>query len=118
MTQEELPIIQKTYDLIRWYVPHLNKMPRDFRFCFADRIQNTLYTLLEELIRARYARRKTEILERLNAELDVLRHQTRLCVDFNLMDHRRYEHAAGLINQIGENLGGWIRHQQSREAAP
>jgi hypothetical protein len=25
----DLPIIQKTYDLIRWYVPILNRLPRD-----------------------------------------------------------------------------------------
>jgi len=25
----ELPIIQRTYDLIRWYVPILNRLPRD-----------------------------------------------------------------------------------------
>jgi hypothetical protein len=28
---EELPIIQKTYDLIQWYVPLLNKLPRDHK---------------------------------------------------------------------------------------
>jgi RNA-directed DNA polymerase len=26
---EDLPIIQKTYDLIKWYVPILNRLPRD-----------------------------------------------------------------------------------------
>jgi hypothetical protein len=26
---EELPIIQKTYDLIKWYVPILNRLPKD-----------------------------------------------------------------------------------------
>ena len=28
MKDEELPIIQKTYDLILWYVPLLNRLPR------------------------------------------------------------------------------------------
>ncbi|MEL6384979.1 MAG: four helix bundle protein, partial [Cyanobacteria bacterium J06626_18] len=28
----DLPIIQKTYDLIKWYVPIINKLPRDHRF--------------------------------------------------------------------------------------
>jgi hypothetical protein len=29
MKEQELPIIQKTYDLILWYVPILNRLPRD-----------------------------------------------------------------------------------------
>ncbi|MCL1472927.1 four helix bundle protein [Argonema antarcticum A004/B2] len=27
----ELAIIQKTYDLIKWYVPILNRLPRDHK---------------------------------------------------------------------------------------
>lgn len=33
---EELPIIQKTYDLIKWYVPILNRLPRDYRFTLGE----------------------------------------------------------------------------------
>lgn len=112
MAQVELPIIQRTYDLIKWYIPRLNKFPRDFRFGIADRIQSVLYGILETLIRARYRKDKLAVLESLNAELDVLRYQTRLCRDFSLFDVRRYEHASSLINEIGENLGGWIRQQK------
>lgn len=112
--QVELPIIQRTYDLIKWYVPILNKFPRDQKFMLGDRIQGTLYTILESLIRARYRREKLDVLEPLNAELDVLRYQTRLCRDFRLFDDRRFGHASGLINEIGENLGGWIKQQKKR----
>ena len=34
---DELPIIQKTYDLIQWYVPLLNRLPRDHKFLLGDR---------------------------------------------------------------------------------
>jgi len=112
--QVELPIIQRTYDLIKWFAPLLNRFPRDSKFMLGDRVQNTLYGILEGLIRARYRREKVDLLESLNAELDVLRHQVRLCKDLDLMNIRRYEHASGLINEVGENLGGWIRQQKSR----
>jgi hypothetical protein len=113
-THTELPIIQRTYDLIKWFVPVVNKLPRDFKFVLGDRIQNTLYGLLDGLIRARYRREKLEMLESLNAELDVLRYQTRLCRDFDLVSVKRYEYASGLMNEIGENQGGWIRKQKGR----
>ena len=83
--QQDLPIIQRTYDLILWLVPHLNKFPRNFKFILADRMQTTLYGFLESLIRARYRREKLELLESLNAELDVLRYQIRLCKDFSVV---------------------------------
>lgn len=111
--REELSIIQRTYDLILWYVPHLNRLPRDHRFTLGDRITNGLYELLEGLTLARYAQKKLARLEALNGKLDLLRQQTRLLKDFKLMDTRRYLHASGLINEIGQELGGWIRQQKN-----
>jgi hypothetical protein len=51
--QDDLPIIQRMYDLVLWYVPRLNKRPRDYKFALGDRIQSQLYAVLEGLIRAR-----------------------------------------------------------------
>ena len=51
----ELPIVQKTYDLIKWYVPILNRLPRDHKFGLGDRMVAVLYDLLEGFITARYA---------------------------------------------------------------
>lgn len=109
---EDLPIIQRTYDLVLWLVPRLNKLPRNYKFALGDRVQNTLYGILDGLLRARFAIEKLPILEGLNAELDVLRYQLRLCKDLDLLDLRRYEYAGGLVNTIGQNLGGWIRQQR------
>jgi hypothetical protein len=108
----ELPIIQKTYDLIKWYVPHLNKLPRDHRFNLGDRIITELYEFLENLIKARYSKEKLMHLEPLNSHLDIIRYQTRLLVDFDLLNHQRFEFVSKLMNEIGSDLGGWIKQQQ------
>jgi hypothetical protein len=108
----DLPIIQKTYDLITWYVPILNRLPRNHKFMLGDRIINGLYDLLENLIQARYERNKLHRLESLNSKLDILRHQTRLLLDFELMADKRYEYASGLLNSIGTDLGSWIKQQK------
>jgi len=110
----ELPIIQQAYDLIKWYVPIVNRFPRDFKFTLGDRIQNVLHEVLQGLIRARYRKNKLELLESLNAELDILRYQTRLCLDFSLIDLARYEYVSGLMNGIGTNLGAWIKQQRKQ----
>ena len=115
-TNEELPIIQMTYDLVKWFVPLIMRFPRDYKFVLGDRMQTGLYNLLENLVRARYSRDKLPILERINAELDVLRYQTRLCREFDLMSTRRYEYASRHINEIGKSLGGWLRQTRQRNA--
>lgn len=112
----DLPIIQKTYDLIKWYVPILNRLPRNHKFVLGDRMVAGLYNFLENLLKARYERHKLPRLEALNSELDILRYQTRLLKDFELMSVQRYEYVSGVINDIGSDLGGWIKQQKHRDA--
>lgn len=112
---KELSVIQKTYDCIRWYVPIIERLPKIHKFTLGDRIINQLYDLLEGLIQAKYARNKRTQLESLNTQLDVLRYQTRLLLDFEFISVKRYEYAIKLIDEIGTELGGWIKKQKSRE---
>jgi hypothetical protein len=114
---KELPIIQKTYDLILWYVPHLNRLPRDHKFALGNRLTEGLYELLEGLIQARYSTEKLARLESLNSLLDVIRYQTRLLKDFHLLDNRRYEFVSKMIDEIGRSLGGWIGQQRSLQTS-
>ncbi len=111
---QDLPVIQRTYDLIKWYVPILNRLPREHKFLLGERIITGLYDLLEGLIQARYAKEKLTQLEALNVKLDILRHQTRLLLDFNLIKTERYEYAGQQINAIGTELGGWIKQQRNK----
>jgi len=73
----ELSIIQKTYDLIKWYVPILNKLPRDQKLLLGNRMITELYNILDNLIMAQYAKKKLGYLEPLNARLQILRLQTK-----------------------------------------
>jgi hypothetical protein len=114
----ELPIIQATTDLIRWFVPLLNRLPRDHRFGLGDRLVSGLYDLLEGLVTARYSSIKLPRLESLAANLDLLQIQTRLLHDFHLIDERRYEHASRLLEGVGRQLTGWIGQRRRQESGP
>ncbi|NEP86968.1 MAG: diversity-generating retroelement protein Avd [Okeania sp. SIO2C2] len=111
----ELSIIQKTYDLIKYYVPIIERFPKVHKFTVGDRIINQLYNLLEGLIKAKYAKEKLDNLTNLNVQLDILRHQTRLLLDFELISLKRYEYVSKQIDGIGVELGGWIKNQRQRE---
>lgn len=110
----ELPILQKVYDLIKWYIPILNRLPRDHRFVLGERMMNNLYDLLDNLIQARFMKQKLEQLQQINTQLDILRYQTRLLHDFELISGRRYQYIHQQINGIGCDLGGWIKQQQEQ----
>ena len=60
MSTNELSIIQKSYDLIKWYVPILNRLPRSHRFILGDRMIGGLYELLEKLLEARFSSEKLD----------------------------------------------------------
>ena len=57
----DLPVIQKTYDLVRWYIPILNRLPKSHKFGLGERMVEILYDLLENLIIARYAQKESAI---------------------------------------------------------
>jgi hypothetical protein len=110
----ELPVIQKTYDLIKWYIPIINRMPKQHKFGLGDRITLFLYQLLEDLIIARYAKDKIALLENLNAKLAVLRHQSRLLLDFDLVEENRYIYINTQLHEIGNEIGGWLKQQRQQ----
>lgn len=114
-THKELSVIQKTYDLILWYIPIINRLPRDHKFALGDRITTGLYDLLEHLITARYTpkNQKGALLNPLNNQVEKLRYQTRLLLDFQLINHKRYEFAAKQLHMIGAELGAWLRNNQN-----
>jgi hypothetical protein len=112
----DLPIIQKAYDLVKWYIPILNRLPRDHRFTLGERMINGLYDFLEGLMSARYITHKLPLLEQLNHRLDLLRHQTRLLLDFDLINTDRYEYIIKLLHEVGSELGGWIKQQRQRKS--
>ncbi len=111
---EDLPVIQKMYDLILWYIPHLNKMPRQHKFGLGERIADGLYTVLEQLIVAKFTKSKLDVLRRINIDLEKLRYQTRLMRDFDVFNVKRYEYASSFLLEIGQMLGNWIKQQESR----
>ncbi len=110
--KEELSVIQKTYDFIKWYVPILNRVPRDHKFLLSDRIIAELYTMLENLIKAKYSKNKLDLLLQTNIQLEIIRYQTRLVYDFNLINTNRYEYINKQLLEIGMELGGWLKQQR------
>lgn len=104
-------VVAKTYDLLLYIVPQLAKYPKAQRYLLADRIQTKLMDILEQLIKAYYTRgsMKKSILYELNVQLEQLRYLIRLSKDLKCLDLRRYEFIQSKINEIGQQIGAWIK---------
>ena len=107
--QEELVIITKTYDLILWSCNHTGRFPRQHRFVLGERMERSLYDLLETLIQAKYSRERTPLLNDANLKLEILRFQMRLAKDLHCLQVKSYAFAAKQIDEIGKLVGGWLR---------
>jgi hypothetical protein len=109
MRQPELPILLKTYDLVKWSCQHTARFPRSHRFVLGERIERRLYELLETLVQAKYTRERQALLRQANLSLEVLRFQMRLAHDLQCLRTNSYGFATKAIHEIGSMVGGWLK---------
>ena len=107
------PALEKMYQFMLWLVPTVDKMPRAHKFTLGDRIQNTALDALENLIEATYSKSAEAQLRQVNLSLEKLRFFFRMAADLHFIDLRRYEHAARVINEVGQSVGGWMKAQRA-----
>ena len=112
MKETELAVISKTYDLVKWSCEHMSRFPRNHRFVLGERMERQLYHLLETLIQAKYTRNRRELLQQANLRLEVLWFQMRLAKDLQCLRGNSYAFASKAIQEIGQQVGGWLRQSQ------
>jgi hypothetical protein len=105
-------IITKMYDFLLYLIPQISRFPRSQRYLLGDRLEITGLDTLELLLEAVYSREKMPLLRRANVKLEKTRYYARLCKDLKLMDLHRYEVISKKINEVGIQLGGWIKQQK------
>ena len=50
-------------------------------------------------------------MQRANLQLEVQRHLWRLAYELQVIPQKRYEHGARLMEDLGRQIGGWLRVQ-------
>jgi hypothetical protein len=110
------PALEQTYRFLLWLIPTVDKFPRKHKFLLGDRIQATALEVLDGLIEATYTRKRGELLFRVNLAIEKLRFLVRLSMDLQSLDRRRYEFAARNLDDIGRQVGGWIKSHRATQA--
>lgn len=104
-------IVTKAYDLLKYAIPLINRLPKNQRYSYGDRLQNYLTDLLELLISAYYAPKneKAAYLAKVNLLLEILRHYTRLGFDTGLYNSTVFQKLALSLLEIGKMNGAWLK---------
>ena len=109
MSDKTPQAVQACHEFIRWLVPQLDKFPRVRRFTLGERLEQALLDVLESLLEAAYTRTKAPALRRANLRIELARHLWRLAYELEVVSTRRYEHGARLMDDLGRQVGGWLR---------
>lgn len=116
MVKDELLVIDRMYELLKWFLNHLGKFPRSHRYGLGQRIEQRLYAVFEGLVRAKYAAGPVKVvaLETVNQELEMVRLLTRMSHELGFLPHKSQEYAAREMIEIGRMVGGWLKQQQRK----
>lgn len=117
---KEVDAVAKLYALMLWFIPRLDKFPRNRKFILGDRMENLMLDVLELLVEAAYSRagRKKEALHAANLKLEKLRYLIRLSKDLQLINLKTYEAAARAVEETGRSVGGWLRYAGRENPQP
>jgi four helix bundle protein len=109
--KQESPLYVRTYDLLLWLIPQVQKFPRTHRFGLAERIQRLALDFQDSLVAAGKSSGETRRhwLHTADVQLAQLRVWIRLARDLKCITIRQYEHAARLVTEVGRLLGSWLK---------
>ncbi|MEW5828233.1 MAG: diversity-generating retroelement protein Avd [Chloroflexota bacterium] len=110
---QESPIFTKTFDMLAWLLPAAQKFPREQRFVLAQRLQNAAFNFYEAITAASLSEQSGPHLQQADIELQRLRLYLRLSRRLQFFSPGQYQHAAGMIEEIGRLLGGWRKKKSS-----
>ena len=106
---EELKILQKTFDMMKYAYPALAQFPKGEKFALVVDIKRCMDVMLERIIEANKKYYKKTTLQELDVEVEKLKAYVRLSYNLGFLPPKKYEHWSGLVVEIGRMVGGWIK---------
>lgn len=112
----DIPVFQKTYDLYKSFYLIILDFPKKDRYTIGQRVENTILSLLEDIITASQLSKleKVPTLQKASIRLDVLKVLIRCCKDLKILDNKKYLIFESQVIEIGRMLGGWIKASNLR----
>lgn len=115
-SMSSLPIINKSYELYKQFTDVSEHMTKRWRLSLGISIEESILTLLEQLVMTKNAPKpmKAAILLKASGTLEVLTLKMRLLLEKNLVNETRVFQLQAQSQEIGRMLGGWLKSSQSQ----
>lgn len=111
---QEPPLFVLWYDFSKWLLEKTDTFPKKVRMSFSNRVSDLALNIIEGIIEARYSRKKGELLQRIDLNMEKLQVILRMCHDLAYLDHKGYEFASKKIHEAGKMVGGWRKYQERK----
>lgn len=111
---EKPQILTQIYDFLLYLNQQVSKFPKNQRYNLGERIESIALDVFEGIVDALYTKDKIQILKKTNLSLEKVRLLLRLSKDLELINLHRYEVMTKMLHEIGSELGGWIKQQNSK----
>lgn len=111
MDNDEIPLLKRTYDLYKTFHQYRMTVPKHDRHTLYEKAERVILDLIESIYHAGYtgSGSKLALLEKASAKLNLLRLLVRLMKDTKTLDLKKYTALQQIIDDIGRQLGGWVR---------
>lgn len=108
---DTLPIINRVYEVYKATIDITNHLEKQWRYGLGQSLENTILHLLENLIQAKNAPKpvKTGYLLKASADLEIARLKLRLFLELRMANETKIFQAQSRLEEIGRQLGGWIK---------
>ncbi|MBU4257160.1 four helix bundle protein [Patescibacteria group bacterium] len=112
---EELPIINKTYEVYKSIIDINNHLEKRWRYSLGMSLENSVLSLLQELIMAKNAPKplKSSYLIKASSHLEISILKLRLFLELNIANETKIFQTQSKLAEIGRMLGGWIKSLNS-----
>lgn len=108
---QESPLFTKTYDLLAYLLPAVEKFPRYQRIVTGRRIHELSWRFMDTILAARKCtlEERPALLNEADLTLDCLRYTVRISHEMVLFGQKQYAYASGLLAEVGRLLGKWLQ---------
>ena len=110
---EHLPIFQKAYDLQIRINQYVNRMSKLYRYSHGEYLIKLGLNFLYLIVEANSMQNKYPLLSKADHQLEKIRIHCRLLHDLKSFTDHQYEVLAREIDEIGKQLGGWLKKERT-----
>lgn len=111
MTEFDIPVFKKSYDLYKVFYGFRATVPKQDRYTIWQRSETLMIELIESIVLGSQMGKaeKLPTLERASSKISVIRVLIRLMKEVKAIDTKKYVALEEIVDEIGRMLGGWIR---------